>query len=162
MELNGEETDFDVTYLATQNRRFRPAENPRFKLNITQITASIGGTVEAAAGFIAAFNISGQQDGIYFRSVNGGHWFLVCRSSGTETTRDLGVAPSTAKLGLEFQISGGNSVQAYVNGAQTGAPITTNIPAGLASAAVRVDNRAATVTTGQTVRVFGWGWKPGG
>lgn len=148
--------------LATAIRQFRAADNPSFKVIINQTVASSGGTVEADAGFSAGYASSGQQDGIYFRSVNGGNWFLVCRSAGAESTADMGVAPSTTKVALEFQVSGGNSVQAYVNGTLTGAALTTNIPAALGNAFARIDNRAGVVATGQTIRVFGWGWKAAG
>jgi hypothetical protein len=142
-------------------RTFVYTQNPRFKVVISRGTASVGGTVELLAGFVdqTAPGTTGQQNGVYFRSVNGANWFLVCRAAGVETTRDMGIAPSTTRIMLEFIMSSsGTSVQGYLNSVLTSTAITTNIPTPYMSAVVRVDNRAATVTTAAILRVDGWGW----
>jgi hypothetical protein len=120
-----------------------------------------GGAIESSVGAMLSPNSSGQVDGIYFRTVSGGNWFFVCRSGGSETTRDLGVAPAAGTyFFLEFRISGsGTSVQAYLNGAATGAAITTNIPTAALIPAMRDNCRGAGATARASLRNYGWGWR---
>lgn len=146
--------------LTTRVRQMHTLKNPEFKSIIGQQTAPIGGTVEWVAGLMDNVATTGQQNGIYFRSVNSGNWFLVCRAAGVETTVNMGIAPSGTKISLELRVGAtGTSVQGYVNGALTGLAITTNIPSLLMTPIARCDNRAATVTTAGIIRLFGWGWR---
>lgn len=143
------------------NTVFKPrsAENWHFKSLTFQVTAPVGGTQDVYTGF-RNNNSTGLQDGIYFRATDAGNWFLVCRSGGVESTADMGVAPSSTLVLLEFRISGdGASVQGYVNGTLTGSAISTNIPTGTLQVVTMTDNRAATVTTARSMRLRGWGWK---
>lgn len=69
-------------------------------------------------------------NGVYFRLSPGTspNLFLVCASSATRSTVDLSIAPvagTWVRLGFTATAT---SVQAVVNGTNTGAPITTNIP----------------------------------
>jgi len=74
-------------------------------------------------------------DGVFFRyahSVNSGRWELVCRSNGTESTRDTGI---TVVAGTRYMLmlkvnATATSAQAFINGATVGTPLTTNIPTG--------------------------------
>ena len=136
----------------------RSAENWIFKAIIGRTTNPVGGTQDDYLGFRASL-ATGLVDGIYFRKTDTGNWFLVCRSAGVETTKDMLVLGST-EVELEFRITGaGTSVQGYLNGAAIVTAITTNIPTGLMNVVYLHDNRAATVTTGGRMRLFGWGWK---
>lgn len=137
----------------------RAAENWHFKVLLYQSVAPAGGTQDVYAGFRSG-NSTGLQDGIYFRATNAGNWFLVCRSGGVESTVDMGVAPSSTLLLLEFRISGdGASVQGYLNGTLTGSAITTNIPTATLNPMILTDNRAAGVATARIMKARGWGWK---
>lgn len=138
----------------------RAAENWEFKILVRQSQAPVGGTVEYWLGPIED-TATGQQDGIGIRSVNAANWFLVCRNAGVETTVDLLVAPGATQQLMEYRISGdGISVQGYVNNVSTGVAITTNIPTNLQRfIAMRVNNRAATVTTSGRLEVQLVGWK---
>lgn len=166
--LGGSTTALAVLYLATivavggSNFSFKNTQNPSFKGVINQAQASSGGTVESILGLLikSAYTTTGQQDGIHFRSVNNANWFLVSRSGGTETTVDMGIAPSTTIICLEFVVSSsGTSIQGYVNGVSTGVAITTNIPTALLIPVCRVNNRAATVTTTVNLSLYAWAWK---
>jgi hypothetical protein len=144
----------------------RSAENWQFKAIVLRSQAGVvdaTGVIDLYAGFRANFT-SGLQDGIYFRSTQTtsgtGNWFLVCRSGGSESTVDMGIAPSATPKLLEFRITGGGaSVQGYVDGVLTGAAIATNIPSGLQNVTLLVNNRTANVTTGAIIEGLGIGWK---
>jgi hypothetical protein len=80
-------------------------------------------------------NLAGDgADGVYFRivdNVNAGKWAGVCRANSVESTVDTGVAFDNIFHLFEFEVNAaGTSVQFYVDGVATGAPITTNIPVG--------------------------------
>lgn len=88
----------------------------------------------AERGFVGAKssrnNFDDENGLISLRKSGTGNVFLVCDNGGTETTVDLGVDGSAvASYGIVVS-GGGASVQAYVNGAPVGSPITTNIPTG--------------------------------
>ena len=143
------------------NLKLRAAENPWMKFLLSQNTAPVGGTQEAVAGLwndVVTIDAT-MDDGIYFSSTNGGNWFLVCRST-TTTSVDLGIAPSSTLILLEFRVSNdGGKVQAYYNNAAVGAAITSNIPTGLLFPTVLHYNRVLTVTTAEIIRCYGFGWQ---
>ena len=67
----------------------------------------------------------------YSHDLNNGNWSFECRAADTSTSVDSGVIPvanTFVRLGFIMNAAG-DSVQFYVNGVATGAPITTNIPA---------------------------------
>ena len=136
----------------------RAAENWTFKAIVSRSQANVGGTITIDVGFRETLS-TGIQDGIYFRAVNNANWLLVCRNAGAETTVDMGVAPSSTLILLEFRISSdGASVQGYLNGVLTGAAITTNIPTNMLYVAWLSD-KAETITTPAIHELWGWGWK---
>lgn len=145
----------------TVNFKMRAAENPWMKFLLSLDTAPVGGTQEAVAGLwndVGSLDAT-MDDGIYFSSTNGGNWFLVCKNT-TTTSVDLGVAPSSTLILLEFRVSNdGGKVQAYYNGVAVGAAITTNIPTGLLFPTVLHYNRVITVTTAERLRCYGFGWQ---
>ena len=73
-------------------------------------------------------------DGVYFRytdSVNGGRFQTVCRSAGTETAADSGVAAATGTtFRMDIEVSADASTAVFkINGSAV-ATMNTNIPAG--------------------------------
>lgn len=73
-------------------------------------------------------------DGILFRTVRSGgvygNIFAVCREADVETTLDLGIIGGDGAMRtLKFVVTGGNSVEFFVDGVSKGS-ITTNTPAG--------------------------------
>lgn len=79
----------------------------------------------------ALANPNNLTDGIYFRLQPGtsANIFGVCRAAGSETTRDMGVAPTLGNwYRLGWTWTSGPSVQFRINGTNTGAAVTTTIP----------------------------------
>jgi hypothetical protein len=67
-------------------------------------------------------------NGIYFRYTTNGNYIGVCRSGGSETTLNTGVAASNGTFHtLKFVVNGTTSVEFFVDGVSKGT-ITTNIP----------------------------------
>lgn len=161
LRVTGVTTAGQVRYVALDQvaMQMRAAEDWRFVVVTRLEQAPAGGAVEIYHGWHALS--TGLLDGIQLRSTSGGNYFLVCRSGGSETAVDLGVAPSSGGVTLEFRIGGGGTrVQGYVNGVATGSAITTNIPSGLFTVVpCLIDPRVGTVTTAAIVELWGWGWE---
>jgi hypothetical protein len=75
---------------------------------------------------------SAPSDAVMFRytdSVNSGKWEGVCIASSVESTVDTGITADTSWHTFEFEVNAAaTSVQFYIDGAATGAPVTTHIP----------------------------------
>ncbi len=165
--LTGTETAASgVSYLALRGdtasisggSKLRAAEKWWMKFHVLRQTAAVGGTQEYILGVLESVPAGDQPDGIFFRSVNDANWFLVCRNAGLESTVDMGVAPTSTLIQLEFRIASGASVQGYYNNTLTGVAITTNIPTNLQTGPfILHHNRAATVTTAGRISVYGMG-----
>ncbi len=70
-------------------------------------------------------------NGIFFRAVNNGNWFAVCRQNaggGPETATDTGIAASTTAKEFRISVDAVGSVTFYIDDVLK-ATITTNIPA---------------------------------
>lgn len=87
------------------------------------------------AGLGDLFNANGDQNnGIYFAYDIGAletTWHLVCANGGVRTRRNTGITVvANTWYKLKFTVdAAGTSIQANIDGADVGAPITTNIPA---------------------------------
>jgi hypothetical protein len=82
-------------------------------------------------------------DGIYFRLQPGASANIlgVCRAAGSETTRDMGVAPTlTNWYRLGWTWAPGPTVQFRINGVNTGATVATTIPSALLGIGFRGDS----------------------
>ena len=135
----------------------RAAENPSMKFLLREWTAPVGGTQDYLLGLVEGDPAGASLlDGIYFRAtVPSGNWFLVCRDAGVESTVDMGIAPTTSYILLEFRVSdNGTIVSGYYNNTLIGS-ITTNIPTNILTGPyVAHHNRAATVTTAGRIACF--------
>jgi len=72
-----------------------------------------------------------QANGVYFSytdSVNSGHWTMTTASASTRTSVDSGVAAATGWVNLGVKVVNNTSCTYFINGAQVGSSITTNIP----------------------------------
>jgi hypothetical protein len=83
-------------------------------------------------GFIDNAAAAMPTDGAFFRTQDGGNWYAVTRSGGTETATDSGVLPSstyrTFKIVVE-DVAGTLTAKFYIDGTLK-ATHTTNIPIG--------------------------------
>lgn len=92
-----------------------------------------------------AGNYADENGLIAFRVTGTGNIIGVCDSAGVETTRDSGFVPVlTTRRVLRIEVrSGGTIVRFYVDGAQVGADVTTNIPTGQLYLSAGIRNTAA-------------------
>jgi len=147
-------------FLRGQNGVYQARANELWwmKFMVLQQQAPIGGTQDFFLGLFETVPAGDQPDGIYFRAVDTGNWFLVCRDAGSETTLDMGVAPSSTLILLEFRIESTTSVAGYYNNTKIGSSITATIPTNLLYGPfVGHHVRAITATTSGRISCFGWG-----
>jgi hypothetical protein len=95
---------------------------------------------------------------IGFRVITTGEIVGVVDNSGTETTRASGVTPDGATehtLRIEVR-EAGTIVRFYLDNAQVGADVTTNIPTGVLYALCGLRNNTTSSVTMNTADWFGW------
>ena len=95
---------------------------------------------------------------IGFRVITTGEIVGVVDNSGSETTRASGVTPDGATehtLRIEVR-EAGTIVRFYLDNAQVGADVTTNIPTGVLYALCGLRNNTASSVTMNTADWFGW------
>lgn len=93
-------------------------------------TATSGEEGFLTIGFIDSANQNDSTDGAFFRTSNGGNWYAVTVSGGTETATDTGVAASTTYARFRvsvLDVSGTLTARFYIDGTLE-ATHTTNIP----------------------------------
>lgn len=107
--------------------------------------------VSGTSGFVDGNNI------IAFRIIGAGNVIGVCDSGGVETTRDSGGTYDGQTITLRIEVrEGGTVVRFYLNNAQVGADVTTNIPTGNYGGVCGIINSTTANKTLGVIEYSGW------
>jgi hypothetical protein len=138
---------------ANTNCDFEDLASAKYSTELKGLVLANGTTTGKVMVGLSRFLNTSESNGVYFRSTDGGNWYAVTRSSGTETATDTGVATNTTnwqRLTCKYTSA---SCTFYIDGVLK-ATHTTNIPTTEANFGMIVVKTAA--TTGQIAYTVDW------